>query len=198
MLRPWRAVLYGKLAAHGDFISRGQSENERAAWDRWTAEGVLAAETALGEGFAQAHDAAPPWAFIGGSCGFGEGWRVGALAPSRDKAGRRFVIMAAVEDLACGEALALGAQIGAMLCDVIQRMRAELSDADAARDMIAALATGDSTPLPEAFATLLSPSAGGVWWRFGEGAFGAAIETGAMPSSALLVRMFESGRDDWA
>lgn len=49
--------LYGKVPAHGDFVSRGLARPFVKAWDRWICEGLLDAEarqgTALWEGWHQ-------------------------------------------------------------------------------------------------------------------------------------------------
>ena len=103
-----RAVLFGKLPAHGDFVARGLTPDVRAAWDDWTSAGLEQARQALGEAFEGLHDEAPPWRFVDGPGRFGPGWRAGALAPSVDSAGRRFLIMLAVDDLSASEASALG------------------------------------------------------------------------------------------
>lgn len=103
-LRP-RAALFGKLPAHGDFVSRALDEAAVTAWDAFFAKGVAEAREALGDDFEAAHDAAPPWRFVQGPGAFGAGWRAGAWAPSMDRAGRRFVIALLAEG-AASEAVA--------------------------------------------------------------------------------------------
>jgi type VI secretion system protein ImpM len=88
-----RAFAFGKLPTHGDFVSRGLSSDELAAWDGWCSAGLEAARAALGAEFEVRHDAAPPFRFVFGPGPFGGGWRAGALAPSIDAAGRRFFIV---------------------------------------------------------------------------------------------------------
>ncbi len=97
-------VLFGKLPSHGDFISRGLDLTACDAWDRWASEGLERARAALGEGFDAAHDGAPPWRFIDPPGRFGQDWRAGALAPSIDAAGRRFMIMLAADGLSSDQA----------------------------------------------------------------------------------------------
>ena len=99
-----RPVLFGKLPSRGDFISRGLDLTACDAWDRWASEGLDAARTRLGERFDDAHDRAPPWRFIDAPGRFGPDWRAGALAPSIDAAGRRFMIMLAAEGLSSVQA----------------------------------------------------------------------------------------------
>jgi type VI secretion system ImpM family protein len=99
-----RPVLFGKLPSHGDFISRGLDLTACDAWDRWASGGLETARASLGERFDDAHDRAPPWRFIDSPGRFGPDWRAGALAPSIDAAGRRFMIMLAAEGLSSAQA----------------------------------------------------------------------------------------------
>jgi type VI secretion system protein ImpM len=92
-LTPPRAFAFGKLPTHGDFVARGLSGVERDAWDAWASAGLARARTVLGSDFETRHDTAPPLRFSFGPGPFGEGWRTGALAPSIDAAGRRFIIV---------------------------------------------------------------------------------------------------------
>ena len=89
---PGAVFVFGKLPAHGDFVSRGLSDAAREAWDSW----ATAALERLRDGhpdFEDAHDAAAPWRFVAGPSTLGPGWRAGALAasagfPWSPKAGR--------------------------------------------------------------------------------------------------------------
>jgi type VI secretion system protein ImpM len=107
-----RPVLFGKLPSHGDFIARGLDLTACDAWDRWASEGLVEIRERLGERYDDAHDRAPPWRFVDPPGRFGLDWRAGALAPSIDGAGRRFIIMLAADGLSReqagggGEALA--------------------------------------------------------------------------------------------
>ena len=82
----------------------GSTRTACDAWDRWISEGLEAARTRLGERFNDAHDKAPPWRFVDSPGRFGPDWRAGALAPSIDAAGRRFMIMLAAEGLSSAQA----------------------------------------------------------------------------------------------
>lgn len=95
-LTPPSAFAFGKLPTHGDFVARGLSGPERDAWDAWTSAGLEEARAILGADFEGRHDAAPPVRFSFGAGRFGDGWQVGALAPSVDSAGRRFIILLGV------------------------------------------------------------------------------------------------------
>jgi type VI secretion system ImpM family protein len=87
------AFAFGKLPTHGDFVARGLSGPDRDAWDAWASAGFARARAVLGADFEVRHDTAPPVRFSFGPGPFGQGWRTGALAPSIDAAGRRFIIV---------------------------------------------------------------------------------------------------------
>lgn len=89
------AFAFGKMPTHGDFVARGVSGPDRDAWDIWASTGLEEARTVLGPEFDARHDAAAPVRFSFGPGPFGHGWRTGALAPSVDSAGRRFIILLA-------------------------------------------------------------------------------------------------------
>lgn len=109
-------VLFGKLPSHGDFVARGLDASARQAWDAWASAGLDEARAALGEAaFEAAHDIAPPWRLVSGPGRFGPGWRAGVLAPSVDAAGRRFVVMLALEPLSEAVAAAQGEAIAEAL-----------------------------------------------------------------------------------
>jgi type VI secretion system protein ImpM len=91
-----RVFAFGKLPAHGDFVSRGLAADEREAWDAWSSAGLETARAALGGAFESRHDAAPPVRFAFGPGGFGPGWSTGALTPSIDATGRRFIVVLGV------------------------------------------------------------------------------------------------------
>ncbi|WP_394663893.1 type VI secretion system-associated protein TagF [uncultured Sphingomonas sp.] len=87
------ARLFGKLPAHGDFVARGCSSEERAALDAWLTESMEQAQRHFGPAFAERFDMAQPW--------IGEGLGVsGIIAASQDAAGRRYplILLAALRD----------------------------------------------------------------------------------------------------
>ena len=74
-----------------------------------------------GELFESAHDTAPPWRFISGPGELGDDWRAGAIAPSVDRAGRRFFFIAAIDGLDWRQAVAHGAFLTRNLEEAVYR-----------------------------------------------------------------------------
>jgi type VI secretion system protein ImpM len=93
-LSPLAVFAFGKLPAHGDFVARGLAAGERDAWDAWATESLDLGRREFGEDFEAQHDSAPPWRFAFGPSRFANAWVAGALTPSIDRSGRRFVIVA--------------------------------------------------------------------------------------------------------
>lgn len=87
------ARLFGKLPAHGDFVSRGWRADEREALDAWLSTSLADARTMHGAAFEERFDSAPPWRCV---LDVVEGGLSGALAASQDAVGRRFPVFVAV------------------------------------------------------------------------------------------------------
>ena len=107
-----RVLLFGKLPAHGDFVSRGLAPADRDALDNWLSSSLADARNAVGGAFEPQYDSAPPWRCmitVGGAP------VAGALAASQDAAGRRYPLLLAVRD--GGEAAAEACE--ALLYDAI-------------------------------------------------------------------------------
>ncbi|MET1110098.1 MAG: type VI secretion system-associated protein TagF [Allosphingosinicella sp.] len=106
-----QAILFGKLPAHGDFVSRGLSPSERESLDGWLAAEVAVARASLEDAFEEAFDAAPPWRFAWREeAGDGEDWTAGALASSVDSVGRRFPLLLGCRGIAPSQALGAAEQ----------------------------------------------------------------------------------------
>ncbi len=89
------ARLFGKLPAHGDFVSRGCTPVEQAGLDAWLTASLADAQDRFGGEFVDRFDAALPWK------GYGAG-AVGMIAASQDAAGRRYpllLVCAATDDI---------------------------------------------------------------------------------------------------
>lgn len=84
-------ALFGKLPAHGDFVARGFSHDERARIDAWLSPSLADARDALGGAFIDAFDTALPWHCAGDGI-------AGAVAASQDALGRRFPILLLAAD----------------------------------------------------------------------------------------------------
>lgn len=104
--------VFGKLPSHGDFVQRGLDAAARDAWDEWASAGLARAREALGERFDAVHESAPPWRFRIGPGRLGEAYRVGALASSVDRVGRRFVILVGADGLEAEAARSQGRDLG--------------------------------------------------------------------------------------
>lgn len=84
-------MLFGKLPSHGDFIARGLSDAQTAAWDDYLTASLSDAATL--EGFEDLYGVAPAWRFVADVDGQ---TMCGVIAPSVDKVGRQFPIVAGV------------------------------------------------------------------------------------------------------
>lgn len=90
--RPAGAWLFGKIPAHGDFISRGIDHATHVLLDDWLSAELARARARFAD-FDARYVQAPPWYFVDVD-GAGE-WSGGALCLSVDKVGRRFPILVA-------------------------------------------------------------------------------------------------------
>lgn len=111
-------AIFGKLPAHGDFIARGLAPDARDSLDDWLAASLADAREALGEGFDDAFDTAPPWRFAHAE---GDGWIAGAIAPSVDSVGRRYPIVAQRGIAGIGEAADAAAHCEAAIYDAFEQ-----------------------------------------------------------------------------
>ena len=107
MPRPPGPWLFGKIPAHGDFVSRGLPPPMHEALDLWLS-GELAQARSRFADFDERYRQAGPWHFV--SYDPAGAWSGGALCPSVDAVGRRFPILVSVPvdgpDQAGGAALA--------------------------------------------------------------------------------------------
>jgi type VI secretion system protein ImpM len=86
---------YGKLASHGDFVTRRLPPGVAAAWDRWLQAAMQASREQLGPGWLDAYLTGPLWRFAlaPGLCDE-QAW-AGVLMPSVDRVGRHFPLVLA-------------------------------------------------------------------------------------------------------
>jgi type VI secretion system protein ImpM len=176
-----KPFLIGKLPAHGDFVSRGLSPAQVQAWDAWASAALEALREASPD-FEAAHEASPPWRFIAGPSALGPLWRAGALAPSVDAAGRRFVAAIGVEcgaaaAAACGLAFAEQAEHG------LYRALGERLAADDVVALLDEVVDSMAEPLRIADALAAAPAGEGAWWAADAG---LEIRARAEPQADLL------------
>lgn len=174
-------LLFGKLPAHGDFVSRGFDPATRDALDAWLTASLAAARAAYGEAFEALYEEAPPWRFAWAS---GDKWTAGAMALSVDGVGRRYPLLLALDGVT-------GAQVE--------------TAADAAENLIYdAFADGwDVDRLYAAGAAVVPAEAepwegGEGWWTLGAERFNEAYLLGARPArliAAVLARHEAAGPD---
>lgn len=79
------ALVFGKLPAHGDFVSRGLTAELRTRLDAWLSAAMVEARAAYAD-FDDRFDRATPWRAEGDGVS-------GAIAASQDGAGRRFPLL---------------------------------------------------------------------------------------------------------
>ncbi|MGA0603152.1 type VI secretion system-associated protein TagF [Caulobacter sp. KR2-114] len=113
------AFVFGKLPTHGDFVGRGLSAPAREAWDAWAGPRLDVAREQLGDGFEAAHEAAPPWRFALPPADDRPGWQAGALAPSIDRVGRRFLIVVGAAAPAPLPAVGVAAAMEGLIYDAL-------------------------------------------------------------------------------
>ena len=88
--RPDGAWLFGKIPAHGDFISRGLPPALHEACDLWLSAELARARARFAD-FDRRYQSAAPWHYV--DCDANGAWSGGALCPSVDAVGRRFPIL---------------------------------------------------------------------------------------------------------
>lgn len=87
---------YGKLPAHGDFVSRGLGPKQITVLDGWLQSAVASAQSELGEAWLERYLQTPAWRFVFSSGVIDAFAWAGLLLPSVDRVGRYFPIMALV------------------------------------------------------------------------------------------------------
>lgn len=162
------ALLFGKLPAHGDFVSRGIVPDERDALDQWLAASLAQARAGLGEAFDGLYEEAPPWRF---AWAHPAGWTAGAMALSVDGVGRRYPILVALAGVA-GEQVE---QAAGLAEDLLYDAMVEGWDADRLHGAVGLANPGSSEPW----------QGGEGWWTLGAERFNETYLLGARPAGLM-------------
>jgi type VI secretion system protein ImpM len=192
-----RAGLFGKTPRYGDFLMVGMTPERRQAWDDWISLELSQAREALGEAWDTAHDQAPCWRFLADRQA--DGWVAGALAPSIDAAGRRFVLAVEIGGLDRPVALAGGGALCQAAEDLIYAAIADRLEIDALTSGLTALAAQADGPESPAWSVLdPTTTAPGVWWTAGGPSCPPTALAAGWPLPGLSARMFCSGAQEAA
>jgi type VI secretion system protein ImpM len=171
--------LFGKLPAHGDFVARGLGEAEQAGWDHWASRAM----ELLGDDD-QAHGGIPPWRFIAGPSVLGQGWRVGALAPSIDRAERRFLAVMGLAGLSAPAAAGAGHAAAAAVEELLYQAIGQRLTAEEAMLALDGCARALAADIAAAEGQGAAPDGDGLWWIQDDP---DAARAGAVPPADLLV-----------
>jgi type VI secretion system protein ImpM len=90
------AFLFGKMPAHGDFVSRGTPDAMHQKADEAIAEALATAEDRWAEDWDSIYSESPVWRFAAAPGVFEDNWVAGVFVPSIDSVGRRFPLVAGV------------------------------------------------------------------------------------------------------
>ncbi|OUS04757.1 type VI secretion-associated protein [Gammaproteobacteria bacterium 42_54_T18] len=88
--------LYGKLPAHGDFLSRNLSPEFVQGWDDWLQRSVASSQEQLGGGWLDLYLTSPLWRFVISAGVVDDQVWAGVMMPSVDKVGRYFPLTLAM------------------------------------------------------------------------------------------------------
>lgn len=151
---------FGKVASHGDFVSRRLPPTFLHAWDAWLQGGLQCSRERLGPQWLQVYLCSPIWRFAlaAGVCGE-QGW-AGVMIPSVDRVGRYFPLT-----LACaGEDVPLLARLegDAFWYDQLERLALSALSESFSLEVFDEAMLGMSLPgcwLPASYANSLAPPA---------------------------------------
>jgi type VI secretion system protein ImpM len=162
------AFVFGKLPAHGDFVARGLSADAHQRWDDFLSTSLADARALFGDAFESRYDNAPAWRFVLPEA-------TGAIAPSVDRAGRRFPVLLGRP----GADSAQTASLAAACEDLLYRALGESMTVDALWDAVCAI---EAAPTDD-----VAPAG---WWIDGGAEAGIAPLPGLRPD-ALIARMLD-------
>lgn len=154
--------LIGKVPSVGDFFSRGLAPDAALAWDGWSAAEIETVQASLGSGFARCHECVPPLRFILGPTAL-PGWSAGAITPSVDAAGRRFLLAAGICGLTAKQAAALGLTLAREAETALYDIIGERLTPDAGLERVGAIAPEASTLTAAQALGAVIAGGGAVW-----------------------------------
>lgn len=82
--------LYGKLPAHGDFLTRNLGGDFVQSWDHWLQRAMASSQERLGNGWLDTYLTSPIWRFVLSTGVVDQQVWAGVLMPSVDRVGRYF------------------------------------------------------------------------------------------------------------
>lgn len=171
-------LLFGKLPAHGDFVARGLSVEDRQRTDDWLSASLAEARMRYAAEFDDRYDRTPPWRFVHRCTGKG---CAGVLVPSVDAAGRRFPLLIGVDAIP----VELGGRVAAHCEAMVYAAFEQRWDADGLLAALASPRTGVDAP------------GGGEppddWWAGDEHGFVVARCSGYRPMTLLSSMLAATG-----
>ncbi|MDR6450202.1 type VI secretion system protein ImpM [Paraburkholderia terricola] len=118
---------YGKVPGAGDFVNRGVSAGLAAWWDRWIQQGMDTLRQGAPDGLSRHFAIAPVWNFVIPAGAGADCVQLGSLAPSCDRVGRYYPVIATLALDAAGYSSHTTAsaggffrQVGAALLDAVR------------------------------------------------------------------------------
>ncbi|MBV1881108.1 MAG: type VI secretion system-associated protein TagF [Pseudomonadales bacterium] len=88
--------IYGKIPAHGDFVSRRLNNDFIRYWDEWLQRGIATSQEQLGERWLNHYLVSPIWRFVLSPGVVDDSGWTGVLIPSVDSVGRYFPLTIAM------------------------------------------------------------------------------------------------------
>lgn len=190
--------LFGKMPAHGDFISRGLDDETIEAADAAVAEAVTVAALKWDYRWDDVYVETPVWRFIAAPGVLGRDWTAGVFMASVDAVGRQFPLIAGFSSSSLA-LIARGEVLTAVLDETETLARNALLEAASVDTLLAAL---DSAARRFAPASLADPgeafaaaalgraqsatwSAEGLFWVAGSQAIEPVALSGPLDGEAL-------------
>ncbi len=190
--------LFGKMPAHGDFISRGLDDETIEAADAAVAEAVTIAALKWDYRWDDVYVETPVWRFIAAPGVLGRDWTAGVFMASVDAVGRQFPLIAGFSSASLA-LIARGEVLTAVLDETETLARNALLEASSVDTLLAALdgaarrfAPAELTDPGEAFAAAAlgcaqsaAWSAEGLFWVAGSQAIEPVALSGPLAGETL-------------